>query len=159
METVKAFLTKWRYKNGNDDKQIGYMKLDGKNEKYIKGIECNHEQYISDIEAGRKQKLPQAYLSMMVIAFNRHINKFNYLDLEPSKMLWEYQASPLMVQVKEEVLSDGDQDANKDDELNHAKETEVLNMEARDKGTSSSSDKGKSIINLVHSWHSKLNRE
>ncbi|KAL2613357.1 hypothetical protein R1flu_025049 [Riccia fluitans] len=96
---------------------------------------------------------------MMVATFNRHINNFNDPKLVPSKLLWEYQVPPLMVWVKEEVLSDRELDAYTDPELTHAKEKEELNMEAREKGMSSNSNKEKLRANLVHPWHRKLGRE
>ncbi|KAL2651561.1 hypothetical protein R1flu_019689 [Riccia fluitans] len=131
-------LTKWRYKNGDYNKQIGYMKLDGKNEEFIKSIECDHEQYIGLlIEAGKTQGLSQPYITMMVVAFNRHLNKFNDLELVPTEYLWEYHTLPLTVQIKDEKLSDGEQDARKNAKFDLAKKKEEVNMVARDKGTSS----------------------
>ncbi|KAL2607689.1 hypothetical protein R1flu_026262 [Riccia fluitans] len=117
------------------------MKLDGESEDYIKSIELDHKIYISDIqEAGKKLELPEAYLTIMDCVFNSHINKFNDPDLDHSELIWGYQAPPLMVWVKEEVLSDMEQDGNKDARINPAKEKEELIIEARDKATSSNNN-------------------
>ncbi|KAL2629184.1 hypothetical protein R1flu_013870 [Riccia fluitans] len=158
-KTVHAMLKK-KYRNRDDDKQIGYMTLDGENENFIKGIKHNHEQYIDFlIEADKNQGLLQLYINMMIVAFNQYLNKFNDPILVPTKYLWDYHAPPLTVRIKEEVLSDGKQDVCKDAEFDLAKKIEELNADARDKGTSSNAIRDKSLTELVHPRARKLGRK